>query len=177
MKPIDQMNFDFGSPLTYYSIFFLLKTIANIHTLPIKAYSLPLIDYKISRYPDWELLLKIWNTFQTRGQLHKNHSLITTKVILPSCITTLFITYMDLIGTTFNITHIELSLWIKDFSMFSPNSIIRPKALFVHVIWTQCLKSPIFAFGIRTYNCPFTYKLLCLTTSRYEFFNSHEIVV
>ena len=71
MKPTDQRNFGFGLPLTYYSTLLLPKTTADTHTLHIKAYLLPLIDYKISQHPNWEPLPKVWNTFQTHGQWHK----------------------------------------------------------------------------------------------------------
>ena len=64
----------------------------------------------------------------------KNHSLIMTKVILPSHITTFFVTYMDPDGTTPNITHTELILWWKDFAIFSLNPIIRFTAILVQVI-------------------------------------------
>ena len=65
----------------------------------------------------------------------KNHSLITTKVILSSHITTLFVTYMDPTRITSNIIRAKLILQCKDFPMFISNLVIKLKAILVQVIF------------------------------------------
>ena len=57
--------------------------------------------------------------------------------------------------------------------MFSPNPVIRLKSILVQVISNGlCLKVSYIYIYDKDTNCPFTCKLLCSNTGRYEFLNS-----